>query len=124
MRYARQMTIPLVGRRGQDKIRALEVWVAGDSVASSVASLYLAGAGVGRLHVLPALFSRCVALNREVEVLNDAEGDCFGVRVKRGAEFEAYEPPPIPKPTGLELGALGARWAMMQALGPVSRRDS
>lgn len=49
LRYARHIIMPEVGGRGQKRIKAASVLVAGLGAAGSAAALYLAAAGVGRL---------------------------------------------------------------------------
>src|SRR5438874_1834018 len=51
-RYARQIALPDVGTQGQDRLLKAEVALVGDGAALGAASLYLAGAGVGRLRVV------------------------------------------------------------------------
>lgn len=49
VRYSRHIILPEVGGRGQQRIKAASVLVAGLGAAGSAAALYLAAAGVGRL---------------------------------------------------------------------------
>jgi len=51
-RYSRQLILPEIGPAGQERLLAGSVALAGDPGANAVASLYLAGAGVGRLTLL------------------------------------------------------------------------
>jgi adenylyltransferase/sulfurtransferase len=49
LRYAQQLKLPQVGLEGQRKLRQASVLIIGAGGLGSVASLYLAGAGVGRI---------------------------------------------------------------------------
>jgi adenylyltransferase/sulfurtransferase len=48
-RYSRQIILPEIGGRGQERLRASVVAVAGAGDLASVAARYLAGAGIGTL---------------------------------------------------------------------------
>ncbi len=60
-RYARQLTLDEVGRRGQERLLAARVALDGDGPAAQEAATYLAAAGVGRLEVSPSLHARLAA---------------------------------------------------------------
>jgi len=49
IRYSRHIILPEVGGRGQKKLKAASVLLAGLGAAGSAAALYLAAAGIGRL---------------------------------------------------------------------------
>lgn len=49
LRYSRHIILPEVGGRGQKRIKASAVLVAGIGAAGSAAAMYLAAAGVGRI---------------------------------------------------------------------------
>jgi molybdopterin/thiamine biosynthesis adenylyltransferase len=51
-RYARQLVLPEFGEEAQVRLRAASVLVVGAGALGSAATLYLAGAGVGRLGVV------------------------------------------------------------------------
>ncbi len=50
-RYSRQIILPQVGGRGQEKLLAAGVAIVADGAASSTIAVYLAAAGVGRLAI-------------------------------------------------------------------------
>ena len=56
-RYSRQVMLPEIGEEGQRKIASSSVLIVGLGGLGSPVSMYLAGAGVGRI---PALFLRYV----------------------------------------------------------------
>ena len=50
-RYSRQIILPQVGGKGQERLLQASVLVSGDSSLQAEALLYLAAAGVGRLGI-------------------------------------------------------------------------
>lgn len=48
-RYSRQIVLPQIGGRGQERLLSSSVAVAGDGVLAEIVALYLAGAGIGRI---------------------------------------------------------------------------
>jgi adenylyltransferase/sulfurtransferase len=51
-RYSRQIIVPGIGGRGQERLLAARVLIAGEDDVARTAALYLAGAGVGRIDLL------------------------------------------------------------------------
>lgn len=51
-RYSRQLILPEIGAKGQERLLAGSIALAGDPGPNAAGLLYLAGAGVGRLTVL------------------------------------------------------------------------
>lgn len=75
-RYSRQIILPEVGGRGQQRLLAAHVAVAGAAAGVEWAAVYLAAAGVGRLTVAGGrdLAARLGDLNADVRVIA-AAGD-------------------------------------------------
>jgi molybdopterin-synthase adenylyltransferase len=48
-RFSRQIVLPQVGGRGQERLRSARVALAGRGTLAETAALYIAGAGVGRM---------------------------------------------------------------------------
>jgi len=75
-RYARQVVLAGVGRRGQERIAASAVRVHGHGRAAEECAIYLAAAGVGRLVLEPplraAIEGRLAELNPEARVVDAA----------------------------------------------------
>ena len=65
-RYSRQIVLPLVGGRGQKKLRQAKVLLIGAGGLGSPAGLYLAGAGVGRLGLVDSDVVDLSNLQRQV----------------------------------------------------------
>ena len=65
-RYSRQIILPSVGGRGQQKLLSASVAVAGAGEMAAVAALYLAAAGIGELSVIGGESLAC----SDLEALN------------------------------------------------------
>lgn len=52
IRYARQISLPEIGKNGQDKLRAARILQIGAGGLGSPLALYLAGAGIGTLGII------------------------------------------------------------------------
>ena len=90
-RYSRQIILPQVGGKGQEKLLRARVLVNGSGPLQTAALFYLAAAGVGTLGVLantpPSVFSALVADQEEAtsRVLTRLNPDCTVV-VHKGAD--------------------------------------
>jgi len=75
-RYARQLRLPEVGARGQERLLAGAVAISGNGPAAEEAALYLCAAGVGRLLIDPVLAARMAGrlaeLNPDVQLVAGA----------------------------------------------------
>jgi adenylyltransferase/sulfurtransferase len=70
-RYSRQIIVPGIGGRGQERLIGSRALIVGTDTVVRTAALYLAGAGVGRLDVggsTPALAEELFDLNPEVRI--------------------------------------------------------
>jgi molybdopterin/thiamine biosynthesis adenylyltransferase len=115
-RYARQIAVPGVGKGGQHAVAHAEARVLGSDLAAEVCALYLAGAGIGTLHVARALSDRCVSLNSAIEVIASDERnvDALAVEVSIGGARARFAPPP----SGDQVrdGSCAARWVLARIL--------
>jgi hypothetical protein len=117
-RYARQISVREIGASGQAAISAARARVEGRDLDAEVCALYLAGAGIGRLELDPALVDACRALNREVaiEAIHSAESSAPEAAPTAFA-VELYGERHVPAGGGpLERGARAARWVLQRAL--------
>ncbi len=84
-RYDRQIILPQVGSRGQEKLKKSKVLVIGAGGLGSPAILYLAGAGVGKIGIMDAdtvsisNLQRQIIHNMETENMNKAESARFSL---------------------------------------------
>jgi len=65
-RYGRQIMIPQVGEKGQDKLKTAKVFIAGAGGLGSPVSIYLTAAGVGHLRLVDHDRVDLTNLNRQV----------------------------------------------------------
>jgi len=65
-RYRRQMMLPEIGRKGQQKLKDARIFIAGLGGLGSISSLYLAAAGVGYLKIVDMDRVAPENLNRQI----------------------------------------------------------
>jgi adenylyltransferase/sulfurtransferase len=65
-RYGRQIMIPQIGEKGQEKLKRAKVFIAGAGGLGSPVSIYLAAAGVGHLRIVDHDKVDLTNLNRQV----------------------------------------------------------
>jgi adenylyltransferase/sulfurtransferase len=65
-RYSRQIMIPQIGEKGQEKLRRAKVFIAGAGGLGSPVSIYLTAAGVGHLRMVDHDRVDLTNLNRQV----------------------------------------------------------
>jgi adenylyltransferase/sulfurtransferase len=65
-RYGRQIMIPQIGEKGQEKLKRSKVFIAGAGGLGSPVSIYLAAAGVGHLRLVDHDTVDLTNLNRQV----------------------------------------------------------
>lgn len=114
-RYARQIAVPGVGKSGQQAIAQAEARVLGGDLAAEVCALYLAGAGIGTLHVARALSGSCTALTSAIRVVaEDTPAQPLAVEVELGGARARFAPPA----SGdlVRDGSLAARWVLARIL--------
>src|SRR4030042_4036241 len=66
IRYQRQISYPGFGEEGQNKLKRSHVVVAGVGGLGSLASIYLACAGIGRITIADCDFVELSNLNRQI----------------------------------------------------------
>jgi len=65
-RYNRQMMVPEIGEKGQQKLKGAKVFVAGVGGLGSISSYYLAAAGIGHLTIVDKDNVEWSNLNRQI----------------------------------------------------------
>ena len=65
-RYGRQIMIPQIGEKGQEKLKKAKVFIAGAGGLGSPVSIYLTAAGVGHLRIVDHDKVDLTNLNRQV----------------------------------------------------------
>lgn len=70
-RYARHITLPEVGREGQQRLKAARVLCIGAGGLGSPVTLYLAAAGIGRIGIVD--FDRVDLSNLQRQILHDTD---------------------------------------------------
>ncbi len=65
-RYGRQIMIPQIGEKGQEKLKSAKVFIAGAGGLGSPVSIYLTAAGVGHLRLVDHDKVELTNLNRQV----------------------------------------------------------
>ncbi|TAL17200.1 HesA/MoeB/ThiF family protein [bacterium] len=83
LRYSRQIILPQVGGRGQERLKSSRVLVVGAGGLGSPAALYLAGAGVGTLGVCD--YDRVDLTNLQRQIIHET-GDLGGMKSASAAQ--------------------------------------
>jgi hypothetical protein len=96
-RYSRQIVLPEVGARGQERLLAARIALAGDGAAATSAAMLLGRAGVGALDV-----------DEEIRSLPQPSPDCRIARGHRQGAHVAVVLPDDPAPS--DDGASGMLW--------------
>lgn len=73
-RYGRQIMIPQIGEKGQEKLKSAKVFIAGAGGLGSPVSIYLTAAGVGHLRLVDHDKVELTNLNRQVAHWTDDVG--------------------------------------------------
>ena len=94
-RYSRQIILPEIGGRGQERLLAAAIAVIGAGPLAATAARYLAGAGIGALRLAGAdsdhLGRELRALNPDVTVSVDGAEDRESVVVAADLTVEAFD---------------------------------
>lgn len=128
-RYARQLSVPGVGARGQSLLSAADVIVDGDGLAAEVCALYLAGAGIGTLTVAQRLFDACRSIASGVRVIGardfiDAGKEHVEVAVAEDSGGARARFSPDNTGDALRDGSIAARWVLARVLSKRSGEAS
>ena len=75
-RYIRQLSLPEIGEKGQERLKASKVLIIGAGGLGSPVALYLAAAGVGTLGILDYDKVSTSNLNRQILYEESDEGQC------------------------------------------------
>ena len=75
-RYIRQLSLPEIGKKGQERLKASKVLIIGAGGLGSPVALYLAAAGVGTLGILDYDKVSTSNLNRQILYEESDEGQC------------------------------------------------
>lgn len=75
-RYIRQLSLPEIGEKGQERLKASKVLIIGAGGLGSPVALYLASAGVGTLGILDYDKVSTSNLNRQILYEEGDEGKC------------------------------------------------
>ena len=75
-RYIRQLSLPEIGEKGQERLKASKVLIIGAGGLGSPVALYLAAAGVGTLGILDHDKVSTSNLNRQILYEEGDEGKC------------------------------------------------
>lgn len=111
-RYSRQIILPSIGGRGQQRLLSSTVGLIGDGPLAATAALYLTAAGIGRLELWsdlegagPSVSNACSvfgaegpapslrALNSDTQI-DTRTFDCFAASTSQAAVFVCADVPP------------------------------
>lgn len=86
MRYDRQIIMPEIGEKGQQKLKAASVLIVGVGGLGSPISLYLAGAGVGTIGLVDDDRVSITNLQRQILYSENQVGQSKAIRAKQRLE--------------------------------------